>query len=50
MKPSHRLAFLALASLLVTSVISDAQSRKIKGVAKTAAKQVTVTLVRWPYT
>jgi hypothetical protein len=50
MKLSHRLAFLGLAALLMTSVISDAQSRKGKRATAPATKQVTVTLVRWPYT
>lgn len=50
MRQSYKPVFLALVTLLSISFIADAQSKKGKRPLKPAAKQVTVTLVRWPYT
>lgn len=50
MKRSHRWILFCLIALFAMSVITEAQSKRGKRAAASATKEVTVTLVRWPYT
>ena len=50
MRQTRAYGFAGLALLLFFSLTAEAQEKAKKSASKPADKQVTVTLVRWPYT